>query len=53
MNNLLSYCGVVVLGLVDARISASKKDLPVQMNITRKKHLLAVFVVKDTPVKEC
>ena len=25
MNNLLSYCG-----LVDARISASEKDLPVQ-----------------------
>ena len=26
MNNLLSYCG-----LVDARISASEKDLPVQL----------------------
>ena len=26
MNNLLSYCG-----LVDARISASEKDLPVQV----------------------
>jgi hypothetical protein len=26
MNNLLSYCG-----LVDARISASKKDLPVSI----------------------
>ena len=27
MNNLLSYCG-----LVDARISATEKDLPVQTN---------------------
>ena len=27
MNNFLSYCG-----LVDARISASEKDLPVQTN---------------------
>ena len=27
MNNLLSYCG-----LVDARISASEKDLPVMLN---------------------
>ena len=29
MNNLLSYCG-----LVDARISASEKDLPVHNNET-------------------
>ena len=29
MNNLLSYCG-----LVDARISASEKDLPVLINFT-------------------
>jgi hypothetical protein len=28
MNNLLTYCG-----LVDARISASKKDLPVQVSV--------------------
>ena len=28
MNNLLSYCG-----LVDARISASEKDLPVRIGI--------------------
>ena len=28
MNNLLSYCG-----LVDARISASEKDLPVQLSL--------------------
>ena len=28
MNNLLSYCG-----LVDARISASEKDLPVQASV--------------------
>ena len=28
MNNLLSYCG-----LVDTRISASDKDLPVYMNL--------------------
>ena len=31
MNNLLSYCG-----LVDARISASEKDLPVQKNGPKK-----------------
>ena len=28
MNNLLSYCG-----LVDARISASEKDLPVKVTL--------------------
>ena len=32
MNNLLSYCG-----LVDARIRASKKDLPVMGNLRKKK----------------
>ena len=48
MNNLLSFCG-----LVDAGISASEKDLPIQMNITRQKNLLAKYVVKDTPVKQC
>ena len=31
MNNLLSYCG-----LVDTRISASKKDLPLSKNLTVK-----------------
>ena len=35
MNNLLSYCG-----LVDARISASEKDLPV--------HISSIFVHRKT-----
>ena len=34
MNNLLSYCG-----LVDARISASDKDLPVRFETSKAKQL--------------
>ena len=44
MNNLLPYCG-----LVDARISASEKDLPVH-NRLRPNHLLLRFV-KNYPKK--
>ena len=36
MNNLLSYCG-----LVDARISASDKDLPVKLNMESMNELVA------------
>ena len=38
MNNLLSYCG-----LVDGRISASEKDLPVKKK-KKKDHSLDVFI---------
>ena len=38
MDNLLSYCG-----LVDARIRASNKDLPVQKKINKDFILLNVF----------
>ena len=37
MNNLLSYCG-----LVDARISASEKDLPVQLFLLKHNGFLAM-----------
>ena len=36
MNNLLSYCG-----LVDARIRASDKDLPVKLNMESMNELVA------------
>ena len=39
MNNLLSYCG-----LVDTRIGASEKDLPVSVTISRDFH----FVIYQT-----
>ena len=35
------------MSMVDARISASEKKIPVLMNITRKKPLLAKFRVKE------
>ena len=35
MNNLLSYCG-----LVDARISASEKDLPVHSAVEKSSHFI-------------
>ena len=38
MNNLFSYCG-----LVDARISASEKDLPVQVQ----QRLIGTFKLTD------
>ena len=40
MNNLLSYCG-----LVDAKIRASDKDLPVQLKI-----IYLVSIIKDCDV---
>ena len=39
MNNLLSYCG-----LVDARISASEKDLPVVSSLLNINNYSLVFV---------
>ena len=41
MNNLLSYCG-----LVDARISASEKDLPVHVDNIRLKNILECWQMK-------
>ena len=38
MNNLLSYCG-----LVDARISAPEKDLPVEGHFQSSKLLLKIW----------
>ena len=47
MNNLLSYCG-----LVDARISASGKDLPVLKNsdfLKANKHFQLCLAPLETP----
>ena len=43
MNNLLSYCG-----LVDARISASDKDLPVQSCKAIQNIQMMLMIVKDS-----
>jgi hypothetical protein len=45
MNNILSYCG-----LVDARISASDKDLPVQINIYETDPYFLRFFQSNTTV---